>query len=207
MKFLNNNLKSKSSAKNTVYKKNLLIPISILLSLTILTCLTLTILVRKDIKTIMNSTSKITTKSINLWKHPKLIGTKDTDPTTKLSNITNKPNINSNNRGLISKITNKNITLQPIYLFNKQLPFYRKVNINKSPFLSFMSTIEVFYSISILLILSIIIIVLIIALLSRPVIDFFASLDPMYLFKRNKAANIISNEMDINSHDKITKNF
>lgn len=207
MNFLNNNVNSKSYVKNTLSKKNLLITITILLSLTIITYLVLTTLSKKNITTIMHSTSKETVNNINLKQNSNLIGNKNIVFNTKLSDVSNKPVTKSNNQGFLSKIIRKDITVQPIYLFNMQLPFYRKININESPLLSFMSTIEVFYSISILLILAIIIAVLIIALLSRPVINLFSYLDVMGIFTRNKTKNNLSKELGIGSHDNITKNF
>lgn len=177
MNHLKNNVNYKSSIKNTLSKKHVLIAISIVILLTITACLTLTILVKKDIEVNKNSTAKITTQNTDLGENSKSISTTDTK---------------SNDKEVLSKMTKKDITLKPVYLFNKKLPFYRQVNIKESSILSFMSTLEVFYSISILLIFAIIIVTLIVALLYKPATKLFAYLNIKKVFRKNNTQNTLN---------------
>lgn len=269
MRFLNNNVESKSSIKYVLSNKILPRITTILFSLTIIALLTINMLIKKNMIIALKSTPKETVKSIHIKINSKLDSIKSSlsndnelpiqtvninenmldfidntqtseyikvilsprfpkeiwnntfnsinyDNTDYALNLDNKKNSKvHNNFNYYDSLKNftknislkKNVSLTPVYLFNKQLPFYKKVNAEQSPVLSFMSTLEIFYSINILIVFLIIILALIISLLYKPLTSLLSALDVIGIFTKNKNRINLNDELDMSSDDKITKNF
>lgn len=204
MKFLNNNVKTKLPTKYVISTKISQKIIAILFSLIILALLTTNILIKKNMIITIKSTSKETFKNIDLYLNLKLDNIKESIYNTKFTD--NSSNTNSTNKKLIFQTTNKNN--DKLNFTNNTYPNkHKEININKSPILSFMSGLEIFYSLSLLIILIVIISVLIIALLYQPAINLLSSLDIMGIFTKNKAENHLTDQIYISSEDESTNNF